>query len=194
MGMKIISIPYLRRPGEAVGFTARIPGIDAASTENAILFDADCQIPNATALLDWYVEQFQAGAKLAYTHVDYYGYPDLLPVKIRLFVHHISRWTKRIFLRVPTNRGSNYAVNRTLTLDLYERGLLADEMNVGPAMKSVGGIIRYSGSKDLIVYTSGRYFRPGWKYLFRYFFHRIRYNIRVLPVRDNVAQYTDPKW
>ena len=42
-----------------------------------LLFDADCRIPNPTALFDWYAKQFERGARVAYTRVDYY---DLRPL------------------------------------------------------------------------------------------------------------------
>lgn len=191
LGVKVVSIPDIRRPGEAIGFSARIPGVEVASSENAMLFDSDCRIPNSTALLDWYVEQFNAGAKLAYTHVGFYDFPNTGPGRARLLIHHGGRWIKRVLLRIPTNRGSNYAVNRSLFLKLYAQGFLADEMNVGPTFKSVGGRIAYSGSQDLVVLTSGRMITGrSWKSLMRYYLYRIRYNLRVLPVRSSAASYT----
>jgi hypothetical protein len=190
LGLKIVSIPNVRRPGEAVGFTARIPGIRAASSENVILFDADCRVPNPTALIDWYICQFKAGAQAAYTKVGYYDLRDRWSIRARILIHHLARWVKRDILRVPTTRGSNYAVNRSLMLQLYEEGMLADEMNVGPTFKAAGGQVAYSGSKELIVLTSGRMFGGGWKKLFRYLRYRLRYNLRVLPVRSDAARYT----
>ena len=191
LGLQVVSIPNVRRPGEAVGFTARIPGIRAASSENIILFDADCRIPDPTALIDWYIQQFEAGAKAAYTHVDYYDLRDVWVIRVRIVLHHLTRWAKRNIFHIPTTRGSNYAVNRSLMLKLYDDGMLADEMNVGPTFKSVGGPVVYSGSKELIVLTSGRMFTgSSWKSLLRYFIYRLRYNLNVLPVRSNVARYT----
>ncbi len=70
LGPKIVSIPNIRKPGEAPGFTARIPGARAALSENTIFFDADCRIPNPTALLDWYIRQFRSGTHAAYTRVE----------------------------------------------------------------------------------------------------------------------------
>ena len=196
MGAQVVGVPNLRRPGEAVGFTARMYGLRAASCEPAILFDADCRVPNASALLDWYVAQFAAGAQTAYTHVDYYDLIDDWSIRARVLVHHLSRWGKRTLLGVPTTRGSNYAVARTFTLALYEQGYLADEMNVGPTVKAKGGRVVYSGARELRVLTSGRYLRGGWRELTRYLLYRLRYNLRVLPVRRNVAgrtkrQHTD---
>jgi glycosyltransferase involved in cell wall biosynthesis len=190
VGLHVVSIPNVRRPGEAVGFSARIPGIRAASSDINILFDADCRIPHPTAVIDWYMQQFKTGAQSAYTHVDYYDYPDVWSVRVQLLVHHMSRWVKRAIFRIPTTRGSNYAVSRSTMLTLYEKGMLADEMNVGPTFKNDGGKVVYSGSKDLVVLTSGRMFKGGWMKLFRYFRYRLRYNLRVLPVRSNVARYT----
>ena len=59
LGLKIIDIPNIRKPGEAPGFTARIPGAMAALSDNTIFFDADCHIPNPTALLDWYIQSLK---------------------------------------------------------------------------------------------------------------------------------------
>lgn len=196
LGLIIVGVPNLRRPGEAVAFTARMHGLRAASCELGILFDADCRVINASALLDWYVAQFAAGAQVAYTHVDYYDLIGDWSIQARVLAHHLSRWGKRTFFGIPTTRGSNYAVLRTNILALYEQGYLADEMNVGPTVKAKGGRVVYSGARDLRVLTSGRYLRSGWRELSRYLLYRLRYNVRVLPVRQNVAgrtqrQHTD---
>lgn len=190
LGLHVVDIPNVRRHGEAVGFSARIPGIRAASSDFAILFDADCRIPNPTALIDWYVEQFRAGAHAAYAHVDFYDVPAYASVRVRILIHHAARWFKRAALRIPTTRGSNYAVHRSVMLELYEQRMLADEMNAGPTFKAKGKRVVYSGAKELVVLTSGRMSVGGWIKLFRYLWYRIRYNLRVLPVRDNVALHT----
>lgn len=190
MGVIIEAQPNVRRPGEAVGFTARMVGACAACTEYVILFDADCRIPNATAVIDWYIDQLHSGAAVAYTHVDYYGLPDYPSIRFRMIAHHSARWFKRVVLRIPTTRGSNYAFNRTLAMDCYENGMLADEMNVGPTLKHCGGCVAYSGAKELVVLTSGRMFRPGWFRLCRYLVYRLRYNLRVLPIGSDVASRT----
>lgn len=190
LGLRSLGIPNVRRPGEAAGFSARIPGVRAARSENVILFDADCRIPDITALADWYIARFRSGASAAYTHVAYYDFVDVPSLYLRLALHHLARWAKRSLVRVPTTRGSNYAVKRTLMLELYAKGMLADEMNVGPTFKAVYGRVDYSGSGRLAVYTSGRMFTPGvWK-LARYFRRRLFYNLRVLPVRGNAAAFT----
>ncbi|MEM7117137.1 MAG: hypothetical protein AAF614_32185 [Chloroflexota bacterium] len=192
LGITVVDIPSVRRPGEAVGFSARIPGVRASKVEPCILFDADCRVPNPTAVLDWYVKQFQNGAKAAYSHVDFYDLRKGWSIKTRIFIHHAARWYKRNILKIPTTRGSNYGVQRTMMLDLYERKMLADEMNVGPTFKAQGAKIAYSGSRKLRVLTSGRMFTPGGgpMKLFRYFRYRLRYNKRTLPVRENVASFT----
>lgn len=187
---EVLAIPSVRRPGEAVGFSARIPGVRAASSEYVILFDADCRIPNATALLNWYVEQFRNGAVAAYTPVAYYDYEDAVSLRLRFAIHHAARWVKRRVFGIPTTRGSNYAVERGAMLDLYGRDLLADEMNVGPTMKKLKGRVAYSGEDRLKVLTSGRMFRPGWLVILPYLLYRLRYNLRVLPVRRGVAEHT----
>lgn len=186
----VLTIPDVRKPGEAVGFSARIPGIRAASSQCCVLFDADCRIPDPTALLDWYHEQFQRGADAAYTHVAYHDYDDALSVRVYFAVHHTARWVKRRLLGIPTTRGSNYTVRRDVILELYDQGLLADEMNVGPTMKRLKGPVVYGSDEELTVYTSGRMFSPGWRNFIPYFFYRLRYNLRVLPVRPNVASVT----
>ena len=190
LGVRVVAIPDVRRPGEAVGFTARIPGVREAECESVLLFDADCRIPDPTALIDWYVLRMTAGALAAYTHVDYYDVKPGASIRARLATHHAARWFKRNVLRVPTTRGSNYAVRRRVLLALYDQGMLADEMNVGPNMKSLGGPVAYSGARQLRVLTSGRMFGGGWIKLARYLIYRLRYNVRVLPVRAGVAGRT----
>lgn len=192
LGVSVLAIPSVRRPGEAVGFSARIPGVRAASCDVVVLFDADCRVPNPTPLLNWYVAQFRSGAQAAYTPVKYYEHGDAPSVKVKLAIHHTARWIKRNLFGVPTTRGSNYAVRRDAMLELYEGGLLADEMNVGPTFKRLKGRVAYGSADALTVYTSGRMFRGrwGWKDILPYFLYRLRYNVRVLPVRRGVAQVT----
>lgn len=190
MGVEVLAIPSVRKPGEAVGFSARIPGVRAARSEYVVLFDADCRIPRVTALLDWYVGEFRAGAQGAYTHVGYYGYTPAPSLLFRFAVHHLARWVKRNLLRIPTTRGSNYGVRRDAMLELYEEGMLADEMNVGPTFKRLKGRIGYSGRRRLMVLTSARMFRPGWRRILPYYLYRLRYNLRVLPVQRGIAART----
>jgi hypothetical protein len=187
---KVLTIPNVRRPGEAVGFSARIPGVRAASSNFVVLFDADCRVPNPTALVNWYVDNFRAGAYAAYTPVTYYDFEECLSIRFRFAIHHVSRWIKRRILRIPTTRGSNYAVRRDAMLELYDEGLLADEMNVGPTFKQRKGWVAYASGRELTVLTSGRMFRPGWAGIIPYFLYRLRYNLRVLPVGPGVAQVT----
>lgn len=189
--LRVIAIPDTHRPGEAPGFSARIPGIRAAVSENCILFDADCRIPNPTDLFDWYVKQLNAGADLAYTGVGHYELPPVAPVYIRIAIHYLTRWFKRALLCIPTNRGSNYAIRRAMTLRLYDQGMLADEMNVGPSIKAAKGKIVYSGRRKLRVLTSGNKFERSWRELFIYLAYRWQYNLNVLPVRTDAAKHTD---
>jgi Glycosyltransferase like family 2 len=179
-GMSVVSVPNVWRAGEAVCLSARVPGIRAAEAERILLFDADCRIPEPTVLLDWYVDQFASGAKVAYTRVGHYDLRPLWSVRARMAAHHGARWIKRVLLRIPTTRGSNYGVDRTAFLRAYEGGLLADDLNVGPAVKAAGGRIVYAGSPRLQVLTSGRKFRGGWRRLARYLRYRLLYNVRVL--------------
>jgi glycosyltransferase involved in cell wall biosynthesis len=193
LGACTVAIPNVRRadrPGEVVCLSARILGVRAASSEFVVLFDADCRIPNITALLDWYVEQFRIGAQAAYTHVSYYDFTDALAIHVKFAIHHTARWFKRNLLRIPTTRGSNYAVRRQSMIELYEEGMLADELNVGPTFKALKGRVGYSASRDLQVFTSGRVFSASWRRIIPYYVYRLRYNIRVLPVRRDAARHT----
>jgi Glycosyltransferase like family 2 len=179
-GLRVVSTPNAWRAGEAVCLSARVPGIRAAEAERILLFDADCRIPDPTLLLDWYVDQFRSGAQVAYTRVGHYDLRPLWSVRARMGAHHFSRWVKRVLLRIPTTRGSNYGVDRTAFLHAYEGGLLADDLNVGPAVKAAGGRVVYAGAPRLQVLTSGRKFRGGWRKLARYLRYRLLYNVRVL--------------
>jgi hypothetical protein len=190
MGMVVVAIPSVRRPGEAVGFSARIPGVRAARSECVVLFDADCRVGDPTALLDWYASTLHGGAVGAYSRVNYYDYEDCASIRTRFLIHHASRWIKRNVFRIPTTRGSNYGVRRSVMLELYDRGLLADEMNVGPTFRKLKGRVVYSGRRQHVVYTSGRMFRPGWRRILPYLTYRLKYNVRVLPVREGVARVT----
>lgn len=179
-----------RKKGEAIVMAARMPGIAAARSEQVVTFDADCRIPNPTALLNWYVGAFQDGAQAAYTRVGHHDYRRVPSVLFIFAIHHVSRWFKRVVLRIPATRGSNYAVRRDLMVQFHERGLLADDLNVGPTFKKLAGRVAYASRRDLRVLTSGRVFRGGWKPIVPYFLYRLRYNVRVLPVREDVLRFT----
>jgi hypothetical protein len=81
-------------------------------------------------------------------------------------------------------------MRREELLRLYDAGMLADEMNVGPAFKRLVGPVAYGSKKELEVLTSGRMFKRGWWRAVPYFIYRLRYNLRVLPVRPGVAHVT----
>jgi hypothetical protein len=190
--MRVVAVPNVWREGEAVCLTARVPGAEAAASRRLILFDADCRIPDPTRLLDWYVQQFDRGAHAAYTRVGHYELRPLWSVRARIAAHHLARWIKRALFRIPTTRGSNYAVDRAVFLRLYEQGLLIDDLNVGPAVKAAGGHVAYSGARSLEVLTSGRKFRGGWRKLARYLRYRLLYNVRVLQGRARDPERRDP--
>jgi hypothetical protein len=190
-GIRVVGIPSVRKPGENVPLTARIAGLRAAASELALLFDSDCRIPNPTALFDWYIQKLQAGAEMAYAPVGFYELPPTLAIKARMALHYLSRWFKRVVLRIPTNRGSSYAVRRSRMLDLYERGMLAVDLNVGPTIQAEGGEVVYSGAKELLVLTSGRKIEKGWIDLLVYSLWRLRYNWRMLPVGTDLARRRD---
>jgi hypothetical protein len=189
-GMRVLTIPSVWRVGEAVCLSARIPGVRSASAERIIIFDADCRIPNPTLLLDWYVDQLERGATLAYTRVGHFDLRPLWSVRARMITHHASRSVKRVLLRIPTTAGANYAVHRHAFLRAYEQGFLVDDLNVGPALKALGGRVVYSGDRRLQILASGRKFRGGWFKLLRYLRYRLFYNLRLLPVRPRDPRET----
>ncbi len=187
MGVLVEATPSVRRPEEAVCFSARMTGVRAANTDYLILFDADCRIPNSTALIDWYIDRLHEGVGLAYTHVAYYDLKKYLSIRVRMIAHHGARWVKRQLLSIPTTRGGNYAANRSKMLEYYDQKLLSDDLNVGPTYKAKGLPIAYSGKRPLVVLTSGRVFSGGWLKLIRYLLYRLRYNLKMLPVGPDVT-------
>ena len=188
MGVCVVAAPSARREGEVVILTARALGVEAARSEVTIHFDADTQIVNSTALIDWYIDKLTSGIDLAYTHVGYYELRQKLPVRIRVAVHHFTRWVKRTFMGVPTTRGGNYAITRSAWKRCYEAGQLSVDMQVGPAVKLNGGRTAYSARRNLHVLTSGRKHTGRWRTLFPYFFHRLRYNFKAIPTRRRPVQ------
>jgi hypothetical protein len=189
-GTRVLTVPSVREPGVAVALSGRMVGMRAAHSEYAIHFDADCRVPNPTALLDWYVARLRAGDRVAYTPVRFHSLRPRASVYARIAIHHAVRFVKRVVLRIPTTRGSNYAVHVPTLLALAADGLIADEMNVGPAAKARGHRVAFRGGRRLAVLTSGRMFMGGWRKLARYLRYRLRYNRRVLPVRAGVAGRT----
>ena len=179
LGFRVLGVPKVVHKG-GVAIAARILGIEIARSESILLFDADCRITNADSLLSWYVTSLESGIDLAYTHVDYIDLPAGMSTKVRMFIHHASRWIKRVILSVPTCRGSNYAIKRQLILDLYSQGRIPYDIHVGPVLKSIGGKIAYSGARELVVYTSGRFFTGGWRELITYLAWRVGYYRRIL--------------
>jgi hypothetical protein len=187
-GLRTVAIPSAWTEGEVVSFSARLPGVRAAASDRLVLWDADCRVPNPSALIDWYVDQLASGATAAYTHVDYYDLLPLWSVRARIAIHHAARWTKRAVLRVPTLRGSNYAIRRDVLLRLHADGLVGDDLNIGPAVRAGNGRCAYSRRSQLSVFTSGRRFKGGWRKLAHYLRYRLSYNLRVLPVSNEARQ------
>jgi hypothetical protein len=189
-GARVLAVPSVREPGVAVAVSARIAGMRAAATDHAIHLDADCRVPDPTALLDFYAGSLASGARVVYAPVRYHSLRRRPSVYARIAVHHAARWVKRVLLRIPTTRGSSYAVHVPTFLRVHADGLIADEMNVGPAAKARGERVVYGSGRDLVVLTSGRMFHGGWRRLGGYLLYRLRYNLRVLPVRPGVAART----
>lgn len=188
LGIRVVAVPTARREGEVVILTARALGVEAARSEVTIHFDADTRIVNSTALIDWYIDRLTSGIDLAYTHVGYYELRQKLPVRIRVAVHHLTRWVKRTFLGVPTTRGGNYAITRSTFERCYEAGQLSVDMQVGPAVRLNGGHTAYSSRRNLHVLTSGRKHTGRWRSLVPYFMHRLRYNFKAIPTRGRPVQ------
>jgi len=184
IGARVVAAASARRPGEVVIISARALGVQAASANITIHFDADCRIPDVNALLDWYIQSLNSGAQLAYSHVGFYDFQDISSVRAKIAIHHLLRWLKRNFLGVPTTRGSNYAIDRFLFLQLYEAGKLSVDLQIGPAAKLAGARIVYSSHPNLTVYTSGRKFRGGWTRLFRMLRYRFGYNLKAIPTQQ----------
>ena len=182
-GLRVLSVASARRPGEVVIIGARALGVEAARSSVTIHFDADCRIPDATALIDWYVEICERNKGVAYTHVDYYQLLSLRSVKAKILLHNLFRWIKRELLGIPTTRGSNYAIERSLFLRLYRSRQLSVDLQLGPAAKLAGAEVAYSGCPELSVLTSGRRFRGGWFRMVPYYLYRLRFNLMAIPGR-----------
>jgi hypothetical protein len=190
LGVQVVAAPSARRPGEVVIISARALGVQAVRSNITIHFDADCRIADINALLDWYIQSLTSGAQLAYSQVDFYETRGLFSIRIKMAIHHTVRWIKRHLLGIPTTRGSNYAIDRSLFLQLYEAGKLSVDLQVGPAAKLAGARIVYSSQPSLTVYTSGRKFRGGWTRLFRMLRYRFRYNLGAIPTRHRSVTRT----
>ena len=182
LGLCVLAFPKIKERGE-IYLSVRVLGARNASSECTIHFDADCRLPDATHLMDWYIQQFDLGSQLAYTYVGYYNLPASLALKSRMILYNTFRWFKRVVLRIPVSRGSNYAVLRSLMLMLYDQGSLNYDIKVGTTIKSIGGKIAYAGDRSLTVLTSGRNFRGDWKEFFEYIVWRLGYYRRLAPFR-----------
>ena len=186
----VLTIPNVRKFGEAVAFSGRMQGMRIARAPYVVVTDADCRLRSSTAFIDWYYEQLSTWAHAAYTHVVFLDPHPAPSVRFKLGLSYLARWVKRVILRIPITRGASYGVRRDEMQELYAAGVLADEMNVGPAFKRLVGPVAYGSGKELQVLTSARMFRPGWVSAVPYFLYRLRYNLRVLPVRPGVAHVT----
>jgi len=66
-------------------------------------------------------------------------------------------------------------------LKLNDQGMLYTDMVVGPAVRSLGGRVAYSGAAELTVLTSGRNIESDWLEIVRYFLRRLQRNVVVNP-------------
>lgn len=190
-GARVISEGKLSvRHGEVPPVAARALGARHSPPGLLVHFDADVRVPDAAALLQWYQDRFASGIGVAATGIGFHEIPPGLSIRARIVSHQAARWLKRVVLRTPVTRGSNYATDRDLFLEAYDRGMIADELNVGPALTALGARYAYSGDARLRVLTSARRFRGGWLRLVRYLWYRLRYNLRSLPVDEQAAERT----
>lgn len=190
-GIRVISQPDIRLPGIRVAVTARVHGARIATAPLTIHIDADCRVPDPTALLDWYVEQFASGARAAYTPVNFCDLQDDAATRARIAIHHLTRWFKRRVMGIPTIRGSNFAIDRDLFIALFDAGYLPADFSIGPVLRARKAPVAYNGSPRLAVLTSGRYFERGWRELVRYLMYRLRYNVQMLRVRVGMTNPDD---
>lgn len=191
VGVGVVSQPDVRLPGIRVAVTARVHGARAAAAPLTIHIDADCRVPDPTALLDWYVDQFAAGARAAYTPVHFCDLHDDAATQARVAIHHLTRWFKRQVMGIPTIRGSNFAIDRDLFIELFDAGYLPADFSIGPVLRARRTPVVYSGAPRLAVLTSGRYFERGWGELARYLIYRLRYNLQMLRVRAGMSNPDD---
>ena len=190
-GTSVIMEPRLAvRHGEVPPVAARAVGARQAGSGLLVHLDADVRIPDSPALMRWYRQQYAAGVRVAATAVEFHEVPPGVSIRARIAAHRTARWVKRVIFRTPVTRGSNYATDRDLFLTAYERGMIADELNVGPALVALGARYAYSGDPNLRVLTSARRLRGGWLRLVRYLAYRLAYNVRALPVDDRAANRT----
>jgi hypothetical protein len=164
--------------------------VEAAQSEVTIHFDADCRIPDPTSLLDWMIDTLESRGDVCYSPVKFYDCSSQLSVRTKLGIHHAARWAKRNLFRIPTTRGSNYAIRRSWFLRLYAEGKLSVDMQVGQAAKLAGARVVYCADSRLAVLTSGRRFRGGWLKMPRYFLYRLRYNLHAVPVKGREVTRT----
>lgn len=200
-GASVITEPRLTiRHGEVPPVAARAVGARHSQSGLLVHLDADVRVPDSVALMRWYANQYTSGAGVAATAVEFHQIPHGLSIRARIAAHRVARWVKRVALGTPVTRGSNYATDRDLFLAAYDRGMIADELNVGPALVALGARYAYSGDRSLRVLTSARRLRGGWMRLFRYLGYRLAYNLRALPVSERAADRTrrwqdpDSRW
>lgn len=190
-GIRVVSQPDVRLPGIRVAVTARVHGARVAASRLTIHFDADCRIPDPTTLLDWYVQQFAAGARAAYTPVNFCDLNNDAATQARVIIYHLTHWFKRQVLRIPTIRSSNFAIDRNLFIELFDARYLPADFNIGPVLRARRVQVAYGNAPRLAVLTSGRHFERGWRELARYLLYRLRYNLRMLRVRTGMTNPDD---
>jgi len=192
LGVQVVSVPSARRPGEFVVVSARALGVRAAKAELTIHSDADCRVPDINRLLDGTIRRLRSEAQVSYGRVDYYGLPERLSVRVKMLIHHTARWVKRRLLGVPTTQGANFAIRRSLFLQLYNAGKLSAELQLGPAARLAGARVVYSDDPGMGILALGREVRGGWLRMCRYFLYRLNYNLKAIPTRKR--EVTRASW
>ena len=185
VGVTVVAEPDAFQSGEIVCFSARMLAVRAAEAAFVVSLDADCRVPDPTALLDWYADRLEAGDAAAYTHIRYDDLRPMLSVRARVASHHASRYVKRRLLGIPTLRGGNFATRRDTLIALQDEGAVGDELSLGPLLRARGHAVAYSGRRARAVVTSGRWMLGGWRRLAGYLRYRLRYN--------RLALRTDPE-
>jgi hypothetical protein len=191
LGLQVIAAPEGGQNWEAVQLEARAQGVEAARAGITLHFSPDARLPDATALIDWYIQSLYSVYQLAYSQISYYGLPDGMNTRLSLALVDTFRKVKRVLLGVPTTRGSNYAINRHLFLKLYESGKLTVDLPVGLAVRLAEARSRYSSERRLQVYLSAHKYSPQSLLNLHRILRRLRYNLRAIPLTFHSSEWAN---
>lgn len=179
------------RAGGTIDVRAR--GVRAARAGITLHFAPDVRIPDPSALIDWYIESLYSEYQLAYTWIDFENRPGRLSTRLSLVVLNVLRSLKRTLLGVPTTRGCNYAVTRSLFLELYETGQLSADINIGLAARLAEARSRYSKEPRLRVVLSTRKYSARTLLYPARILRSLNYNLRAVPVAFKTTEWINWK-